>query len=127
MIDKFNITLVRSRIKNKPYAKTDGTYLGPTWNNDIGLQTIQNTPQDAFNLLRILQSKSDTCMVTGTAIKPQIINTDRTLKNFIEAPISMLVLDIDKYPSDVIATSGNLNYDQAVNEVDKFTEKYLLS
>lgn len=125
MESKFNITLVRSRIKTKPYAKTDGTFLGPTWNNDIGLQTVSNAPQDVYNLLRLLQSKTDTCMVTGTAIKPQIINTDRTLKNFHEAPISMLVLDLDKYPSDVIATSGNLNYDQAIQEVDKFTEKYL--
>ncbi len=125
MIDKFNITLVRSRIKNRPYAKTDGSYLGRTWSNDIGLQTIPNTLPDAFRLLEMLQNKSDTCMVTGTAIKPQILNTDRTLKNFAEEPIHMLVLDLDKYASDVIATSGNLHYDQVTGEVDKFIEDQL--
>jgi len=125
MQDKYNITLIRSRIKTKPYAKTDGLYSGRTWNNDIGLQTISNTLSDTFNLLQVLQGKSDTCMVTGTAVKPQIINTDRTLKNFKEEPIHMLVLDLDNYESDVIATSSSLHYDQVTQETDKFIEEYL--
>lgn len=125
MQDKFNITLVRSRIKNRPYVKTDGTYLGPTWNNNIGLQTILNTPQDVFRTLQLLQSKSDTCMVTGTAIKPQIVNTDRTLKNFQERPIHTLILDLDKLESSVIATGSSLHYDQIIQEINSFIEDYL--
>jgi len=122
---KFNFTLVRSRINNRPYAKIDGVYLGPTWSNNIGLQTILNTPQELYRILKLLQDKHDTCMVTGTAIKPQIINTDRTLKNFKEEPIHILTLDLDKYESKQIATGGNLHYDKIINEVDEFINDYL--
>ena len=75
MGEKFTITLVRSRIKSRPYCKTDGKYLGPTWNNDIGLQTIPNTPEDMFDICSVLLQKPDTCMVIGTAIRPEIIDT----------------------------------------------------
>lgn len=121
MPDKFTITLVRSRIKSRPYAKTDGGYLGPTWNNNIGLQTVENTPEAMFSICSTLLDKHDTCMVTGTAILPEIIDTDRTLKNFVEEPISYLVLDLDKYEY----TAKNIDYNQAVKEVDKFINEYL--
>ncbi len=125
MEDKFNITLVRSRIPNRPYTKTDGKYIGPTWNNNIGLQTLTNHPTQVFEILRKLQAQPDTCMVTGTAVRPQIINTDRTLKNFSEEPLHMLVLDLDKYPSKVIATGGSPKYDAIRKEVEEFIEAHL--
>ena len=56
MNEKFSITLVRSRIKSRPYCKTDGKYLGPTWNNDIGLQTVMNTPGDMLAICEILST-----------------------------------------------------------------------
>lgn len=122
MEDKFIITLVRSRIKSRPYCKTDGHYLGPTWNNDIGLQTIPNTPEDLFGICETLLVKPDTCMVMGTAIKAEIIDTDRTLKNFKEEPISCLILDLDTYEIKNVRT---LDYAAAVKETNKFIEKYL--
>ncbi len=122
MEDKFTITLVRSRIKSRPYCKTDGKYLGPTWNNDIGLQTIPNTPEDMFDICSVLLQKSNTCMVIGTAIRPEIVDTDRTLKNFKEEPISFLILDLDTYEISNVKT---LDYGEAVTEADKFIKKYL--
>ena len=122
MKDKFTITLVRSRIKSRPYCKTDGKYLGPTWNNDIGLQTIPNTPEDMFDICSVLLQKSNTCMVIGTAIRPEIVDTDRTLKNFKEEPISFLILDLDTYEISNVKT---LDYGGAVTEADKFIKKYL--
>ena len=117
MEDKFSITLVRSRIKSRPYCKTDGQYLGATWNNDIGLQTVPNSPKDMFHLCSALLKAKDTCVVMGTAIKPEIIDTDRTLKNFKEEPVSYLVLDLDKYEVDNIS---DLSYEQIIKELDKF-------
>jgi len=122
MENKTTITLVRSRIKNRPYCKTDGKYLGPTWNNDIGLQTIPNTPEEMFNLCSILLTASNTCVVTGAAVRPEILNTDRTLKNFKEEPISYIVLDLDKYE---VPNLKKLEYNQVVKEVDKFIREYL--
>ncbi len=122
MNEKFSITLVRSRIKSRPYCKTDGKYLGPTWNNDIGLQTVMNTPGDMLAICEILSTRHNTCMVMGTAIRPEIIDTDRTLKNFKEEPVSCIVLDLDTYEVPNIKT---IEYKQAVNEADKFIDKYL--
>jgi len=119
---KCHITLVRSRIKKRPYCKTDGKYLGPTWSNDIGLQTIPNTPEDMFNLCSVLLDTPNTCMVMGTVIKPEIIDTDRTLKNFTEEPLSYVILDLDKYEVEGI---NSKNYDQTVKEVDKFIKTQL--
>jgi len=126
MEDKFHITLVRSRIQNRPYTKIDGTYSGPTWNNNIGLQTIENTPEAALKILQLLQNKIDTCMVMGTAIRPEIIDTDRKLTNFKEEPITMLVLDLDKYASTNIKTYGKeIKYFNAVEDADTFIKDYL--
>ena len=122
LAEKFTLTLVRSRIKNRPYCKTDGKYLGPTWNNDIGLQTISNTPEDMLNICSILQKKPNTCMVMGTAIKSEIIDTDRTLKNFKEEPISFLIFDLDKYE---VPQPNLLEYTGATAETDTFIRKYL--
>lgn len=122
MDEKLTITLVRSRIKSRPYCKTDGKYLGPTWNNDIGLQTILNTPEDLLSVCEVLLTKHDTCMVMGTAIRPEIIDTGRTLKNFKEEPVSCLVLDLDTYEVPNIKT---LEYKEAIEEANKFITKYL--
>lgn len=122
MEEKFTITLVRSRIKSRPYCKTDGRYLGPTWNNDIGLQTISNTPEDLFGICETLLTKPETCMVMGTAIRPEIIDTDRTLKNFREEPTSCLILDLDTYEVNDVRT---MDYTTAVEEANKFVAKYL--
>lgn len=126
MQDKFHITLVRSRIKNRPYTKTDGFYSGPTWNNNIGLQTINNTPEDVLNILQVLQNKSDTCMVVGKAVRPEIIDTDRTMKNFKEAPVTMLVLDLDKHVSpNMEKKKDDISYFEATEDADSFISKYL--
>ena len=122
----FNITLVRSRIKFRPYAKIDGSYLGPTWNNNIGLQTVPEDPEGVFKIISALNTKHDTCMVMGTAIRPEIIDTDRTLKNFNEEPVRMLVLDLDKYVSPNMTKYGKeVTYFQAVEDADDFIKKYL--
>lgn len=121
MQDKFTVTLVKSRISSRPYAKTDGKYIGPTWNNDIGLHTIQNNPVSMLDFCNILSDKPLTCMVTGTAVHPTIIDTDRTLKNFEEKPISYIILDLDKYEY----ITKNLTYKSAIKEADKFINKYL--
>lgn len=122
LTQKFTMTLVRSRVKNRPYCKTDGKYLGPTWNNDIGLQTILSTPEDMFAICATLLTRHNTCTVMGTAIRPEIIDTDRTLKNFTEKPVSYLVLDLDTYEIPDIKT---LEYKQVLKHVDKFIVKYL--
>lgn len=119
--NKFTITLVRSRIKTRPYLKTDGKYTGPSWNNDIGLQSIVDTPEHLFNILKILLTKHNTCMVTGTAIQPEIRDTDRTLKNFKDEPIKCLILDLDNYECDV----KDITYSKAIKEVDKFIKNFL--
>lgn len=122
----FNITLVRSRIKTRPYAKIDGAYSGPTWNNNIGLQTVPDPPAEAFKLLQTLSSRPDTCMVMGTAIRPEIMDTDRTLKNFAEEPVRMMVFDLDKYESPNMVTHGKkITYDLAVADAKDFIAKYL--
>lgn len=126
MQDKFHITLVRSRIKSRPYTKVDGVYRGPTWNNNIGLQTINNSPSEFMKITTTLQTKVDTCMVTGTAVRPEILDTDRTLKNFIEQPISVLTLDLDKYESPNIKKYGKgVTYYQAIEDADDFINTYL--
>jgi len=122
MENKCTITLVRSRIKGRPYCKTDGKYLGPTWSNDIGLQTISNTPEDMFSLCSMLLDTPNTCTVMGTATRPEIIDTDRTLKNFEEEPVSHLILDLDKYE---VKNVHKKDYKQSVKEVDKFIKEYL--
>lgn len=121
MTEKFTITLVRSRIKSRPYTKTDCRYLGPTWNNNIGLQSIENTPEAMFHVCQILATKPDTCMVTGTSIRPEIIDTDRTLKNFNEELIKYLVLDLDRYEY----STKELTYTSAIKETDQFISQYL--
>jgi len=121
MTSKFTITLVRSRIKSRPYTKTDCKYLGPTWNNNIGLQSVEDTPEGLFHICQILSTKPDTCMVTGTSIRPEIIDTDRTLKNFEEKLIKYIVLDLDKYEY----STKNLTYTSAIKESDKFIQQYL--
>jgi len=119
MTDKLVITLVRSRIKSRPYAKTDCKFVGPSWNNDIGLQSVKDTPEDMFNICKVLLTKHDTCMVTGTAVQPEIKDTDRTLKNFVDEPIKYLILDLDKYEYNT-AKAKDITYDKAVKEVNKF-------
>lgn len=121
MTDKLVITLVRSRIKSRPYAKTDCKFIGPSWNNDIGLQSVKDTPEDMFNICKVLLTKHDTCMVTGTAMQPEIKDTDRTLKNFVDEPIKYLILDLDKYEY----STKDITYDKAVKEVNKFIEDFL--
>ena len=121
MTNKFTITLIRSRIKSRPYTKTDGKYLGPTWNNNIGLQTVENTLESLFHICQILSTKPDTCMVTGTSIRPEIIDTDRTLKNFKEDLIKYIVLDLDKYKY----LMKDITYESAIQETDKFIDQYL--
>lgn len=122
MKDKFNITIVRSRIKSRPYAKTDGKYLGPTYSNDIGLQTIENNPENIFALCETLLTRPDTCVVYGTAVKPEIIDTNRKMTNFTEEPIHQLILDLDSYEVPKIK---NMEYNEVLQEVDKFVDKYL--
>ena len=121
MTEKFTITLVRSRIKSRTYTKTDCKYLGPTWNNNIGLQSIEDTPEAMFHVCQILATKSDTCTVTGTSIRPEIIDTDRTLKNFKEELIKYLILDLDKYEY----STKELTYNSAVHEVNHFISQHL--
>ncbi len=122
----FNITLVRSRLKNKPYAKKDGVYSGPTWSNNIGLQTISDTPKEVFNTLQTLSGKPDTCMVMGTAVRPEIIDTDRTMQNFVEEPIRMVVFDLDNYESkSMIAHGKNVTYPQLVGDAKGFIHDHL--
>lgn len=122
----FNITLVRSRIKSRPYAKLDGAYSGPTWNNNIGLQTVPDDPGEVFKLLRVLSEKSDTCMVMGTAIRPEIMDTDRTMRNFEEKPVSMVVFDLDKYESpNMIKRGKSITYPQVLEDAKGFVREYL--
>ncbi|MCP4488979.1 MAG: hypothetical protein GY820_16955 [Gammaproteobacteria bacterium] len=126
-VDPFHITLVRSRIKSRPYAKIDGAYSGPTWNNNIGLQSVNpNTPERAFELLQSLQGHTDTCMVMGTAIRQEILDTDRKLTNFEEQPVGMLVLDLDKYPGTNMAAYGKeVDYYRALADADQFIKDHL--
>ena len=126
-VKPFHITLVRSRIKSRPYAKIDGAYSGPTWNNNIGLQSVNpNTPERALELLQILQGQTDTCMVMGTAIRQEILDTDRKLTNFEEAPVGMLVLDLDKYPGANMAAYGKeVSYYNAIADADQFIADHL--
>lgn len=122
MQDKFNITIVRSRIKNRPYAKVDGKYIGPTWNNDIGLQTIESNFESLFTLCETLLTRPDTCIVMGTAVRPEIIDTDRKMTNFKEEPITQLILDLDAYE---VPEVKDMEYSEILQEVDKFVDKYL--
>lgn len=121
MTDKFTITIVRSRIKSRPYTKTDGRFVGPSWNNDIGLHSLKDTPEEMFKLCDVMQSKPAVCMVTGTAARPEILNTDRTLKNFVDEPIKYIVFDLDKYERK----NKDITYQQAVKEVNEFIDQYL--
>ncbi len=119
----FNITLVRSRIPTRPYAKVDGKYSGPTWNNNIGLQTISEDPKETLEFLRLLSDKQDTCMVMGTAIRPEIIDTDRTMQNFVEEPIRMVVFDLDKYESPHM--NSEITYPEALEDAKGFVKEHL--
>ena len=97
MTEQIEVTLVKSKIKKRPYCKVDGTYAGPTWKNDIGLQHIPLDIQAMYNAALKLQDLINVCMVYGHAIRPTIANTDRTMTNFDEAPTHLLTLDLDKY------------------------------
>ncbi len=122
----FNITLVRSRIKSRPYAKKDGVYSGPTWSNNIGLQTVSEDPKELFNVLKVLNDKPDTCMVMGTAVRPEIIDTDRTMQNFVEEPIRMIVFDLDKYESPNLIKHGDkATYPMLLEDARGFVHDHL--
>ncbi len=122
-MDKFNITLVRSTIKNRPYCKIDGTYRGPTWQNDIGLQAVPYNIKSVYELMIKLSEQPEFCMVYGTAVKPKILKTNRKGNNFAEELIYLLTLDLDKY-------EGNLKdeyptYQDCIKESDYFIQNHL--
>ena len=116
-MDKLNVTLVRSTIKSRPYAKTDGKYLGSTWQNNIKNQEINSDPESMFKLMQALEKASDTCIVSGTAVRDKISHTDRTLKNFKEEQIGYFVIDLDEYEVEGLR---NKSYQQVVGEANKF-------
>ena len=119
----FEITLVRSKIKDRPYCKIDGTYAGPTWKNDIGLQTIPYNIEAVYKMCEQLSKDRLTCMVMGTAIKGKITNTDRTMANFKEEPTYLLTLDLDNYEGGL--KDEYPTYKDAVKESDKFIKTFL--
>ncbi len=122
-MDKFEITLVRSKIKSRPYCKVDGIYAGPTWKNDIGLQSIPYNIKDVYKMCLQLSENPTVCMVYGTAIKKKITNTDRTMANFEEQPTYLLTLDLDKYEGGL--KDEFPTYNEAVREADYFIKTYL--
>ena len=124
--DRFNVTLVRSKLSHRPYTKIDNKYRGPTWINDIGLQTVSRTIEAVYELAQRLQHASSTCMVMGTARQPVLHNVNRTLKNFIEEPIYLLVLDLDKYEGKNIKEKGHdITHYEAVQDAEAFIRQWL--
>lgn len=116
----FNLTLVKSQVRSRPYVKTDGKYLGSTKRNNIGLQKVDDDITSVYKVCTTLATMPNTCMVMGTAREPRINNTDRTLKNFIEEPIKLLVLDLDKYPSAVLDAGEPISYKGIKQDVERF-------
>ena len=120
---QFEITLVKSKLKAKPYCKVDGSFAGPTWKNDIGLHSVEYDIQSVYEMCAKLSEAPEVCMVYGHAIKPQIINTDRTMANFREEPTYLLTLDLDNYEGgfkDEFPT-----YTDAIKESDRFINDFL--
>jgi P4 family phage/plasmid primase-like protien len=122
-MDKFEITLVRSKIKSRPYCKVDGVYAGPTWKNDIGLQSVPYNIESVFQLCQQLSGNPTTCMVYGSAVRPKLTNTDRTMANFEEKPTYLLTLDLDNYEGGL--KDAYPTYREAVKEADAFVRAYL--
>ena len=122
-MNNFELTLVRSKIKNRPYCKIDGKFAGPTWKNDIGIQSVPYNIEAVFKLCQQLADDSSVCMVYGTAVKSKITNTDRTMQNFTEEPVWLLTLDLDRYKGGL--KDEYPTYPEAVNEADKFIQQYL--
>ena len=123
IMEKFNITLVKSKIPSRPYAKLDGVYAGPTWKNDIGLHTVELDIKSVYELMKVLSEEQSICMVYGQAVKKKIINTDRTMMNFEEAPIHLLTLDLDQYEGSL--KDEYPTYEEAITEADQFIHTYL--
>lgn len=122
-MEKFNLTLVKSEVKNRPYCKVDGKYAGPTWKNTIGLQPIPYNIDDVFKAFKKLSETYDTCMVYGSAVKRLSKHTDRTMANFEEQPTYLLTLDLDDYEGGL--KDEYPTYDEAVKEADSYIRDYL--
>jgi len=118
-----NITLVRSKIKDRPYCKIDGVYSGRTWKNDIGLQKIKNDIESLYQVCQKLSETPEVCMVYGTARKAKIRNTDRTMANFVEEPTRILTLDLDTYEGGL--KDEYPTYQETVKEADIFIRTHL--
>ena len=123
MPDKFHITLVQSVVKNRPYAKIDGIYAGPTWRNNIGLQSGEKDIDAVYKMMTQLSERQEMCMVYGTAVHSKISNTDRTMKNFTEEPVHLITFDLDKYEGRY--THGDMSYKDAIKDADYFIENFL--
>jgi hypothetical protein len=126
MSETFTITLVQSKIKDRPYTKTDGKYAGPTWINDIGLQTVKIDLNEVHGLFSKLQKIPLVCMVYGEAIRERIPSTDRTMKNFRENTTHLITFDLDDYRTPNLKRCGaDVTYNQVVEDADYFIERNL--
>ena len=124
--NEIDVTLVQSVIKNKPYTKIDGKYSGPTWKNNIGRFKIGYTIGEVSKMMRNLSEKPEMCMVTGTARQDKITGTNRTMRNFLEQPIYLLTVDLDKYEGPNIAKHGDkATYDHLTKDADDFIRQHL--